>query len=128
MSKVALYAKIASIVGAIRNCEAFGPRAINWRAKHLDSLDSLARYFPSGAGIDSGARLKLDDCTPDKLVFTFSFHHMNENGYYDGWTDHTVTVRPSLAHGFELKISGQNRNDIKSYLYEVFYAALRTEV
>ena len=49
---------------------------------------------------------------------------MNENGFYDGWTDHTLTVRPSLVHGIELEISGRNRNDIKEYLHETFHSAL----
>ena len=59
--------------------------------------------------------------TPDKLVFYTSFHHMNDNGFYDGWTEHTVTVRPSLQFGFNMKISGQNRNEIKYHLHDVFY-------
>ena len=53
---------------------------------------------------------------------------MNENGYYDGWTEHTVTVTPSLQHAFSLRISGRNRNDIKDMMHESFNYALRTDV
>ena len=51
-----------------------------------------------------------------------------ETGMYDGWTEHTVTVRPSLQFGFRLSISGRNRNGIKDYIAEVFGEILNTEV
>lgn len=53
---------------------------------------------------------------------------MNENGFYDGWTEHTITVRADLAHGFKISISGRNRNEIKDYLHEVFSDCLETEI
>lgn len=49
---------------------------------------------------------------------------MNDAGYYDGWTEHTITVTPAFIGGFELSISGRNRNDIKDYISEVFNQAL----
>jgi len=58
--------------------------------------------------------------TPEHLVFHCSYHHMNENGYYDGWTDHIVHVTPSLIHGFRLRITGTNRNGIKDYLVDIY--------
>jgi hypothetical protein len=53
---------------------------------------------------------------------------MDDVGYYDGWTEHTLTVRPSLAFGIDLKFSGRNRNQIKDYLHEVFHEALTHEI
>ena len=53
---------------------------------------------------------------------------MNENGYYDGWTEHTVTVTPALSGEFHLRISGRNRNDIKDMIHESFDHLLRTDV
>lgn len=44
---------------------------------------------------------------------------MNECGYYDGWTAHTITVTPSFS-GFNLLISGRDRNDIKAYIRDTF--------
>lgn len=44
---------------------------------------------------------------------------------YDGWTDHTVIVTPSLRSGFDIRITGRDRNQTKEYLYEVFDSALR---
>lgn len=75
--------------------------------------------LPSGSGLDTGVKLDLDRSSAEKLVFDTEFHHLNENGYYDGWTQHTVTVTPSFD-GFNLKISGRDRNGIKDYLYDLF--------
>jgi hypothetical protein len=52
---------------------------------------------------------------------------MNDTGYYDGWTEHTVTVTPSFS-GINIRVSGRNRNDIKDYIHETFSYALRSDV
>lgn len=65
-----------------------------------------------------------DKTTGSKIVLTMSYHHMDEGGYYDGWTDHTITITPSFD-GIDIAIGGRNRNDIKDYLHEVYYYALR---
>jgi hypothetical protein len=44
---------------------------------------------------------------------------MDDGGGYDGWTEHTITVTPSFR-GFDLTISGRDRNDIKDYLHQTF--------
>ena len=84
----------------------------------------IKSYFPYGSGFDSGTELVFDISTPEKLCFKTSFHHMNENGYYDGWTDHTVIVKSSLVFGFDFKITGKNRNDIKEYITDCFNNSL----
>ena len=43
---------------------------------------------------------------------------MNDDGYYDGWTDHILTVTPNLGGYPDMKISGRDRNNIKEYLYD----------
>jgi hypothetical protein len=60
-------------------------------------------------------------------VFKTSFHHMNTHGYYDGWTDHIVTVRPDMMSGIRISITGKDRNQIKDYIHEVFYNWLTEE-
>jgi hypothetical protein len=87
---------------------------------HLDWLEKQMVNAPSGSGIDTGTIFDWEKSTPNKLIFYFSFHHMNENGYYDGWTEHALTVKPSLMWQYDLHISGPNRNEIKDYLYEVY--------
>lgn len=74
--------------------------------------------LPSGSGFDVGTRIiKADDSV---IVFETEFHHMDENGLYDGWTNHMVVVKASLIFGIDIKVSGRNRNEIKSYITETF--------
>lgn len=122
-----LYRELASLVRARLNCEEAGNK--EWFEKHEARIKELVEnYMPSGSGFDCGTQLDLDESTPEKLVFYTDFHHMNEAGYYDGWTEHRITVRPSLAFGFTLTISGKNRNEIKDYIHQAFDCALDEEV
>lgn len=121
-----LYRKLASLVQAHINCEISGNK--EWFEEHEARIEELVEnYMPSGSGFDCGTKIDLDKSTPEKLVFYTDFHHMNE-GYYDGWTEHRITVRPSLAFGFTLTISGRNRNEIKDYIHQAFDCALNEEV
>lgn len=123
--KVPLYRAIAGAIQAARNADAAGNS--EWEVKHdRRAHDLVRRHMPSGAGIDSGTSL-LDTSTPERLVFLADYHHMSEQGY-TGWTEHTVIVTPSLTAGFELRITGRNRNDVKDYLAEVYDDALRAVV
>jgi hypothetical protein len=125
-----LYRKIASCLNAMENC---GTNELGrfwiWHDRHeTEAVQLVYNHMPSGSGIDCGTHIDLDRSTGEKLVFTCGFHHINQDGMYDGWTEHTVTVRPSLQFGIDIEISGRNRNDIKEYLHEVFYDALIQEV
>jgi len=97
-----------------------------WEEKHKAAISSILQDAPSGSGIDNGTKLDWERSTEEKLVFQTSFHHMTE-GFYDGWTEHTVTVRPSFVFGVGVKVSGRNRNDIKDYLAEVFGVWMQEE-
>lgn len=114
-----LYQTLASLIQARLNC--IKSNNTEWLEKHTANIFELVKNcLPSGSGIDCGTKIDLDMSTPDKIVLHTSFHHMNDCGMYDGWTEHTVTVTPSLQFGFNLKISGRDRNDIKEYLHEVY--------
>ena len=82
-------------------------------------------HAPSGSGFDSGTELVTGSM--NKLVFKTAFHHMDEMGGYDGWTEHKVTVTGSLLFDYNIKISGRDRNNIKEYMTEVFCAWLDEE-
>ena len=84
-----------------------------------ETAELINQYMPSGSGFDNGTTLNLDKSTPGKLVFDTSFHHMSEHGYYTRWTDHAVIVRPIFG-GIDIRIVGQNYNDIKDYIAECF--------
>ena len=118
-----IYQSLAAIVSAIRTCEKRGNMegAIE---KHRERIAKIMESAPSGSGIDSGTTFDEDRSQHDKLVFSCSFHHMDEHGGYDGWTEHEIIVRPSLAFGITLRITGRDRNDIKDYLHEVYEAWL----
>jgi thiaminase len=93
-----------------------------------ERLDTILKEAPSGAGIDNGTRLDDINSTSKKLIFHANFHHMNDAGYYEGWTEHMVIVTPCLMHGFNLQITGKDRNQIKDYLHEVYQNWLNSEV
>lgn len=122
-----LYSELANLVQARRNSlTSFQSTGIDngWFDRHSQAIERLVyNHMPSGSGFDNGTTLDLDASHADKLVFTTSFHHMEE-GSYNGWTEHTVTVTPSFIGRFHLRISGRNRNEIKEAIYFYFEGAL----
>jgi len=116
---------IATVVDALHRCEQNNNEwGVSFNTKSLEDLMASA---PSGSGIDSGTTLDVDASSANKIVFHADFHHMNGSGFYDGWTEHTITVRPDLVLSIRLTISGQNFNGIKDYLYELFDSWLLEE-
>lgn len=119
-----VYKQFASTVEAWKNCQK--THNAEWEVKHMETLHQLAETFlPHGT---NGPYIDLDHTKPEKLVFRLSYHHMNKDGYYDGWTDHVVTVYPSLAFDIRLVISGQNKRDVKEILHADFEYALTRNI
>jgi hypothetical protein len=121
-----LYQEIAVIIAARINCIKSNNH--EWITKHEDRLKELIDLLPHGSGLDGENIINLDKSTSENIVIETSFHHMDENGMYDGWTEHNIIITPSLQHGFILKISGENKNDIKTYLYNIFAMALNEDI
>lgn len=124
------YQKIAQTIGCIVRCEGKlqpdgSPHL--WLKRHKETLKELLETSPSGSGFDNGTEL-ANNSTEEKLIFETAFHHMNDNGYYTGWTSHLITLTPSFVFGFTLKVSGRNHRDIKDYIGEVFHCWLSEEV
>lgn len=115
--------KISSTLQAIENCRKAGNTV--WEQRHEETLREIIENLPSGAGIDCGTKL---DCrsTSKRLVFVADYHHMNDNGMYDGWTTHKIIVTPSFQ-GIYIKITGRDRNGIKDYLFDVYHEALSNQ-
>lgn len=84
----------------------------------------VRKHAPSGSGIDAGVHLLTE--TPQKLEFSCDFHHMDDHGMYDGWTNHKAVVTPTFS-GLDIRITGRNRRDIKDHLHDVFYHWLTSE-
>lgn len=96
--------------------------------KHAEMIHFIDKeLLPRGCGFDMGCNLDFQESKPNRIVIRTDFHHMNGAGFYTGWTDHKVVIRPSLAFGFEVKVTGQNRNLIKDYIADVFIQALMHE-
>jgi hypothetical protein len=113
-----IYEKIALTLQAWENCIISNNK--EWQQRHKAILETIMRNGPSGSGIDCGTKLDMEASNPDKLVFNVSFHHMNDGGYYDGWTTHKIIVTPSLVFGLHIRITGRDRNEIKEHLHEVY--------
>src|SRR5271165_1801319 len=123
-----LYEKIAMTVSARLNCIARGNA--EWKLRHQETLCGLvSNHMPRGSGFDAGTEIDLDLSNGERLVFHTSYHHMDENGSYNGWTSHIVRVYPAFS-GIRMTITGKNNNDIniKDYVYECFDCALNEEV
>ena len=129
-----LYQVLASLCGAFQNVNLGLHNGSfqgdpDWMNKHRDRAEALVKeYLPSGSGFDSGTQIDVDGSNGESLRFTTAFHHMDEHGGYDGWTTHAVIVKPSLQFGFDLRITGKDRNDIKDYIAETFRHALGQEI
>lgn len=111
-----VYEELARAVAAYRRGNS------GFQRERIQKL--MKDHLPSGSGFDRGTAICLDSSNADRLVFVTEFHHMNETGYYCGWTKHRITVTPSLAFGFDLKISGPNKNNIREYIESSFASAL----
>jgi len=122
-----VYQHLARRIQALITCQE--EENTHWILTHKDEIGRLVKtYMPSGSGFDNGTNISLDDSNADRLVFKTSFHHMDSHGGYDGWTEHTVIVRPDFDGGVRLTVKGVNRNDIKEYISDCFWTAMNEEV
>jgi hypothetical protein len=114
--------RLASCIQARLNCIQSGNDT--WRDRWETLIGRIADdYLPSGSGIDRGTSVDLDRSTGSELVLLADYHHMDEGGCYDGWTEHEVTVEPTFD-GFSVDVAGRNRDDIRDYLSDTFYCAM----
>lgn len=79
----------------------------------------VQRNAPSGSGVDCGTRLS-EKATTNRIVLSLSYHHMNEEGMYDGWTEHEITVTPDFISAVDLHITGRDKNQIKDFLHDTY--------
>ena len=119
----ALYARLASTIDARLNCVKSGNK--EWQANHEEAIAQMAKdYLPHGSGIDTGCDVDILKSTGNKIVIDAPYHFMDGSGYYDGWEYYTVVITPSLAFGYDIRIIGKNRSNIKEYLHSEFSDAL----
>ena len=125
---VPLYQEIVARVVAMRNCKKSGNE--EWYYRHDVALRKLCtQYLPSGSGLDAQPAVNIYLTTDAKLLIECAdFHHMDEHGGYDGWSNHDIIVTPSLQFGMGLRVTGRDRNGVKEYIRSVFYHALMQPV
>lgn len=122
--------------------------------RQLDDYEAvIVKALPHGSGFDAKPRIIWDLMSPEdqtRVVFGVPFHHMNENGYYCGWSETKVFVSAGFAgielnadadmsgvelHGDECVDEDGERIDIKSrdewdkkqhedYVEETYHTAL----
>lgn len=120
-----LYKKLSAALQAQKNClEHKNP---TWHAIWSDRVEKIMRSAPSGSGFNTGTSLEYVQEPDTELRFCTEYNHMDEAGYYDGWTTHVVKVTPRFS-GIDIKVTGKNKNDIKEYIGDVFYDWLTTEL
>lgn len=90
--------------------------------------DYLLKVLPHGSGID--CRWQFDYQKNGKIKSTNAFHCMDENGYYCGYADFTLTVDLDKPADFRLVFNGSDshrlnsKHMLKDYLEETFHDAL----
>lgn len=93
-------------------------------------LKDLEKFLPSGAGIDNGTKIDLENSTSSKIILTFSYHRMNDNGFYVGWFDYQVDIKlpRNLTCDYNLMFHGDEVLNDLDYLHDVFVTTLETVV
>ena len=122
-----VYERLAQSFIARTNCEQSNNRV--GFENHTETIERVCKdYLPHGSGFDSGSRFDFDKSRPDRLVIRADFHHMDENGFYCGWSEHEIIVTPSLAFRFDVKVTGRDKRGIKEYISDTFHYALNDDV
>ena len=97
-------------------------RLVDWNptggyiiSKNEQMEDLVKNYLPSGSGFDGD--ISIDEKSTDKkIILHVEYHHMNDNGFYDGWSTFKIIITPSLAYDYSLVVKGENV--VKKYFYD----------
>lgn len=121
-----LYERIYLTLEALRVSTERNNR--EWITKHNDTIDLMDKLLPSGSGFDEGCQIVREVVRgKESFVIKAPYHHMDENGFYGGWSDYKIRVYPSFIGGFYVRVTGKNYNGAKEYITELFYSVLQEE-
>jgi len=97
--------------------------ATDWVENHRATIE---------AAIDATApydlKFDFDESNGEKLLMWMEYHHMNEQGMWDGWESYSIRVKGSLQFGTDIYIGGRDRHDVKEMLYDTIGMWLNTPV
>lgn len=119
-----LYRIIAYAMEALENCKRHDNKL--WEDHWSLLVDMGVGLLPHGGGFDDYPKLTREVAKQDYLVFHGSYHEMNSHGFYVGWRDYRVVVKPSFVHGLTVRVTGAGKA-LGEYIHEVFHSALVTE-
>ena len=111
--KLADYIRAKEYTDRVNPCNDIQHETYN---RYEKTVNEFENNLPEGSGI---CGTKIIKATNKIIEIKTSYHHMDEHGFYDGWTEHKIKIVPTFS-GEDIKISGRNRNDIKDYLHEIF--------
>ena len=126
-----VYQKIALTFNAYQQC--IKNENITWQNKYEETIKEVIKTLPSGSGIDKPIKFDFEKSNFDKIILYSSYHVIDEDGYYDGWIDFDVIIKPDWID-FKMKIQGKFSNygkckadSIKNYIYDTFDYALNKD-
>ena len=120
--KQKVYKHLAMTLLARNNCVESSNK--EWEERHEDTLDKIEKnHLPSGSGFDSETIFNKSQSKPEKLILHTSFHHMDGNGSFNGWSEHMITVTPSLVFGIEIEITKDD--DYRKEMKENYKEAIK---
>jgi hypothetical protein len=105
-----------------------------WKDIWEQDLEHLERnYLPSGSGFDAGCSINLVETKVNRLVIDFDYHHMDQNGYYNGWSHNQLILTASLVWDFDIRIVNRKgghriQSYDRDYFIDVFNYALNQEL
>ena len=106
--------KLSKSIAAYNQCNP------EWKERALDRIIEMCKDLPHGSGIDAKCDIDIVQSKEDRIVFYFEYHHMDENGYYSGWTEHNLILTPTFG-SFRMRLTGRDKNGSKDYLYQLWY-------
>jgi len=86
------------------------------------NINELIETLPHGSGVDGETKFNYEESKNDKLIINSAYHFMDDNGFYDGWTDIQIILKPDWSR-VDLNVKGifpKKYSDIRNYLEELF--------
>jgi hypothetical protein len=104
-----VYQRIASIIGWQENLikGKNDDQISQWFPETHNQLGAIENdYLMHGSGFDAGTCIfPYPESKPDRIVGHTAFHHMDEYGGYDDWSEFDFVVTPTLqSPGYRLRI------------------------
>lgn len=133
MIEVMVYQRIAQLMDQRLYCLGQdNMEKYNKYSDHEEEIEKICKeHMPSGSGFDCGTKFNFDKSNTERLVFDIGYHHMDEHGFYDGWSELTVKIYPSFYNHFYMKITGSRRKDRsinKDFFWDTMYYHLTQKI